>query len=255
MAHIHDSAVVLKRLDFSESSQVVVAYTRDHGKVHMIAKGARRSTRTRFSPGIDLLEEGAVVLSVRRPAQEQLAIVTEWKQVRLFSGLRESLPRLNAAQYAADILAGLTEVWDPHPPLYDGFIRTLAALTDADRVLVDVLEFQRLLLEQCGLLPRLDVCVACGRLPDASQDIYFSSFEGGLLCRDCEGARVEKRLVTVPLDVLRNAKAPTDADVAASFDLFNYHLSHLTGRSPAAAEYLLTSAKGTQRSAPNDNAT
>lgn len=237
MPLIRDNAIVLKRLDFSESSQVLALFSHHHGKVRVIAKGVRRSTKKRFSPGIDLLESGEAVLSVRQARQETLAILTEWTGAVSYHGLRERLDRLNAAQYAADIVAGLTGDWDPHPGMYLDFDRALAALADADRPQSVLVWFQRSVLADVGLSPRLDGCVSCGRGLRGDGDVYFSSFEGGLLCRDCEPSRVEKRLVRVAPDVLSGGAPSSDADVAGVFDVLNYHVSHLMGRAPAAAAF------------------
>ena len=105
MALISDSAVVLTRLDYSETSQVIVLLTRAHGKVRAIAKGIKRGTKKRFAAGIDLLDVGQVVVSSRYERGPGLATVTEWKQTRSLSGLREKLFRIQGAQYVAEITA------------------------------------------------------------------------------------------------------------------------------------------------------
>jgi len=237
MPSIADQAIVLRRLDYSESSLVLVFFTREYGKVRAIAKGARRSTKTRFSPGIDLLEAGQLVVSVRHPGQEALAILTEWKPARTFAGLREKIERWHAAQYVVDVITSLTEDWDPHPDLYATLERGLAALSDVDDVLGQLVEFQTSTLDATGLTPRLDKCVGCGRAVQPTADIYFSSFDGGLICRDCEPAQVEKRLVRVAVSSLLGSTAPSRADTFGLFDLYNYHISHTMGRSPASYEY------------------
>ncbi len=239
MPLIHDAAIVLRRLDYSESSLVLVLMSRDHGKLRVIAKGARRSTRKRFSPGMDLLEAGDLVCSVRHVGQESLAHVTSWKQTTGFSGLRERLGRLNAAQYAADITSQLTEDWDPHPGLFESLYRTLEDLSDTHYVVPTIVSFQRTLLEQVGVSPRLDVCVGCGCTPDTAHHLYFSSHDGGIICRDCEPARIEKRQVRVSSVSLRQARPIADSDVPGMFDLYDYHISHLIGR-PAAGRDALT---------------
>lgn len=238
MLLIHDSAIVLKRLDYSETSLILAVFTRNHGKVRIIAKGARRSTKKRFNPGVDLLDAGSIVLSVRSVGQEALASLREWKQTNAYAGLRERLDRLYAAQYSADIVAKLTEDWDPHLPIYDALNDTLSALAGGGDAGLTLTAFQRSLLDATGLLPRFDICIGCGHSPTTGPDIYFSSHEGGLLCRDCEPARVEKRLVTAGYGALTGAADATVADVAGMFDLFDYHISHLIGREPAAAEPL-----------------
>jgi DNA repair protein RecO (recombination protein O) len=253
MPAIRDRAVVLKRLDYSESSQVVALYTRDHGKVRVIAKGARRSTGKRFKPGLELLEAGDVVFSVRHVGQESLAPLSEWAPDRAFLGLRERLDRLQAAQYAADATAHLTEDWDRHPALFESLEGILDALCDASDVILALCDYQRTLLEEVGLAPRLDGCVGCGLQVggrgggDAcfGGDVYFSSFEGGLLCRDCEPARVEKRLVRTSVDRLARwvgeggRESLMSGDRNGVFDLLHYHLCHAMGRAPAGGAAMM----------------
>ncbi len=249
MALIQDTGVTLRRLDFSETSQVMVFFTRAHGKVRAIGKGIKRSTKTRFAVGIDLLEVGEMVLSVRQPRQEALATLTEWKQGRALAGLREKLPRLYAGQYASEITAALTEDWDPHPDLYDGLLNLLDELCGADAVAEPIVGYQCVLLQQIGSWPEFEVCVACRRTPSAHGDLYFSSLEGGLLCRDCESGFTEKRLVdrrglamirsriTSSTAVAREGRQ-SDAVVEGVFDVLNYHIAHQMGREPLLASKL-----------------
>ncbi len=237
MSTVRDTAVVLRRIEYSETSQVLAVFTRDHGRVRLIAKGVKRSTKTRFAPAIDLLEEGSLLFSPRTGTADALSILTEWKQTRSFSGLRERLIRIRAAEYVAETTAMLTQDFDPHAALYDALTATLTKLTDAgdDAALAEVAAFQRNLLVATGLLPRFDACVLCesaGSLP------YFSALEGGMLCRSCEVGQAEKRAVSAAtLNVLRGDNAAKD--VLGAFDILDYHLAHAAGREPATAAALV----------------
>ncbi len=235
MSLIRDQAVVLGRLDYSETSQVIVLLTREHGKVRAIAKGIKRSTKQRFAAAIDLLEIGSVVLSARQDRPVALANVTEWKQTRSLSGLRETLSRIHASQYAAEVTTALTEDWDPHEALYDAFLNALATLADTDDPLVATTRYQRRLLEEIGSWPRFDACMSCGRVEELT---HFSSLEGGMICRHCEPVQVEKREVG-PLTRARLANRAEASDPVPVFDLLDYHLSHLMGRAPKLSESLL----------------
>ncbi len=240
MSLISDQGVVLRRLDYSETSQVLVLFTRDHGQVRAIAKGIKRSTRTRFAAAIDLLDVGDLVVSVRSPRQQALATLTEWKQCRSLSSLRHSLPRLYAAQYAADVTSGLTADWDPHRELYEALLRLLEALSDADQVLPLLSAFVSELLTAVGSSPQFSTCVGCRRPVRSGPGLHFSSFEGGLLCRDCEATYVEKR--RVPADVLTLVQGGVprgDGSYRQLFELLNYHLSHLMGRAPLLTDQVL----------------
>ncbi|MHC4235855.1 MAG: DNA repair protein RecO, partial [Planctomycetota bacterium] len=216
MSLIRDQAIVLRRLDYSETSQVLVLMARRYGKVRAIAKGVKRSTKTRFAVGIDLLEQGEVVLSVRTAGQQELATLTAWKQGPSFWGLRRKLVRLYAAQYAAEVTAGLTADWDPHVGLYDALAELLERLCSLEDPLPPVVVFLTQLLKEVGLAPRLSLCVGCGKPAVVGAGLYFSSAEGGLLCRDCEGSYVEKRQVAAGALTFLGSLPESQSDVSSS---------------------------------------
>lgn len=241
-----DSAIVLMRLDYSESSQVIVFFTRDHGKVRAIAKGVKRGTKARFAVGVDLLDVGRIVFSSRVDGPA-LATLTEWKPSRTLFGLRERLARLRSAEYVAEVTGHLTEDHDPHPQLFDALLGTLQALADADDTLPWLVSFQLILLSEVGLLPRFDGCVLCGRESDLT---HFSAHQGGLVCRNCEPGQIEKRRVSERTRrALQLATAEVTEDPAAArlsemppggFALLNYHIAHLIGREPRLAASILS---------------
>jgi len=47
-------AIIIRQVDFSETSRVVTFYTREFGKVPLLAKGAKR-LKGPFESGLDLL--------------------------------------------------------------------------------------------------------------------------------------------------------------------------------------------------------
>jgi DNA repair protein RecO (recombination protein O) len=242
MASTGDSAVVLARRDYSETSQVIVLFTRQHGKVRAIAKGIKRGTKKRFAVGIDLLDIGQVVFSVRQERTASLATLTEWKQTQSLSGLREKLFRIHGAQYFAEITERLSEDWDPHVELFDALISTLATLAEAAEALTPVVDYQLRLLASIGSQPRFDVCVLCRRESDLT---YFSSLEGGMICRHCEPVQVEKWQVSnATLKYLRGRVKDriTSGSPTGAFSVLNYHIAHLMGREPMLAAKLVPRA-------------
>lgn len=239
MPTISDTAVVMQRLDYSETSQIIVFFTQSHGKVRTIGKGIKRGTRKRFAVGIDLLDVGQLVLSSRGERSQKLAHIVEWKQTRSLFGLREKLSRLYGGQYIVEVTGQLTEDWDPHAELFDALIATLAELCDASEVLGPIVRYQLQLLESVGSLPRFSVCVLCGRAADLS---FFSSFEGGTICRNCEAGQIEKReLSATTLAVL--AGDESSGRFTGAFDVLNYHISHLMGREPRLAAKIVDPAR------------
>lgn len=267
MAAIQDQAIVLRRLDYSETSQVLAFFTREHGLRRLIAKGVKRGTKTRFATGIDLLERGWVVFLARAEGTEGLGTLTEWRQTEAYLGLREGLERLYAAQYAVQITAGMVEEADPHPELFDALAELLASLSAGESTCTDqhaeglsppepgsvpppgaagaavlprLVGYQRALLSSVGLWPDLTRCVLCDKPAPPGRGAYFSAHQGGLICRDCHGQLPEKRQVSAAvLTALREPGCPP-AVASAAFELLNYSIAHTLGRPPSLASFLLS---------------
>jgi DNA repair protein RecO (recombination protein O) len=231
-------AVVLRRLDYSETSQILAVFTRLHGQQRLIAKGVKRSTKSRVAVGIDLLELGRVVFSSRGGKEGQLATLTEWQQVDNFPHLRRDLVRSYAAQYAAEITSHLTEVQDPHADLFDGLHRFILSLDRGD-ALRELVAYLWLVLTEVGLRPELSCCVSCRRDIADGDPLYFSSRQGGALCRDCEPAAIEKRRISYA--VARSLVTPDDnrtATTLPTFDLLDYHMTEILTRPPKLSPML-----------------
>lgn len=240
MALIKDIAIVLRRLDYSETSQVLVVFTREHGQQRVIAKGIKRATKNRAATGIDLLELGRVVFSMRQGKEDGLATLTEWHQEDHFPHLQHSLPRCYAAQYAAEVTSQLTEVHDPHPVLFDELVRLMCKLADND-ALTALVDYLWLMLKEIGLQPEMSRCVSCNRGIAGEPSLFFSSREGGVICRDCEPAMIEKR--RIPAGLAHEPASDVGENRAAAFELLDYHLREIMFR-PAKLSGPLRTALG-----------
>ncbi|MBP7934075.1 MAG: DNA repair protein RecO [Phycisphaerae bacterium] len=192
---VNDQAIVIRRLDYSETSQVLVFLTRRHGLHRLLAKGVKRSTKTKFTPGIDLLERGDLSYRPCLRTEGGLGTVSEWRQTEPYLALRGEIRRWYAAQYAADITAAMCEEADPHPDVFDGLDALLAGLAGGNEALPLTAAFQCGLLQSVGLWPDLGRCVICDRPAPAGRGAYYAAHQGGLVCRRCLPTQAGTRLV------------------------------------------------------------
>src|SRR5205823_12217760 len=110
------TALVLRTTDYSETSKSATLWTREFGKVRVLAKGGRR-LKSRFESALDLLTLCSIVLL--RKSSGGLDLLTEAQVRERFPQLRTDLQALYAGYYIAELLSDWTEDYDPHPSLFD----------------------------------------------------------------------------------------------------------------------------------------
>jgi len=240
MALIKDHGLVIRRLDYSETSQVLAVLCRETGQQRLIAKGSKRGTKSKASVGIDLLEQGQLVYSRRVESEAQLGTLTEWRQVDVFQRIRSDLTAWYATQYAADRVAQATQENDPHPELFDAFVEFLSS--DASP-LTGLVRYLLTVLREIGLTPKLDACVGCHTPRTRVECNYFSARQGGLLCRDCEPAFVEKRRIDAAAVSALELAASENIDsspggMRPAFELLDYHLTEVLAKTSRVAPLL-----------------
>jgi DNA repair protein RecO (recombination protein O) len=230
-------AIVLRVIDFSESSCVVTLFTRDFGKLTGLAKGGRRP-KGPFESALDLLS--VVRLMVIRKSADTLDLLTEAKLERRFRAASRDLSRLYAGYYVAELLIDLAHDHDPHPELFDAALAALRKLDDSASVPTTLLRFELAALRILGHQPSLDLCAGCGEEVPELPRVPFGLISGGVLCARC---REGKRSVISLSHQARSTLAREFEDAATTEEidrnvrgelrgLLNQYLSHLIGHRP-----------------------
>ncbi len=196
---------------------MVHALTREHGRVHLAARGAYRMT-SRYFAVLDLFDELELEWdhSPRRELQNLRAgsIATRRRT------MRRSLPAWRAGVTVLE----LSDLAARHDRSDTGLFAlaqgALGALEiAAESPATTLVRFELAFLHHLGLAPALSTCAACGgpappviRKPE--ERAAFSAGAGGRLCRRCaeEARAAGRRVGTLPVRVLEDARRLADAD-------------------------------------------
>ncbi len=193
MARLTDTAIVLRRWEYSETSQTVSALSREYGLVRGLAKGAIRPGGS-FSGGFEPVTRGHLGWMVK--AGRELAILTEWLLEEVYWSTRHNAEANRAAIYAVDLTARLLTDQDPHPIVFDALDRVL---TDLSCSSAHLLTFQWTLLEAIGWRPVVEHDVVSGEpLPADGHVFGFRTSAGGVVGVPAEGDwRVRRETIEV----------------------------------------------------------
>ncbi len=239
-------AIVLRLVDFSETSQVVTLFTREFGKIGALAKGAHRQ-KGPFDSALDLLTSARVVFL--RKSTGGLDLLTEAKLEHRFRPPGNDLNPLFAGYYLAELLLGLTDEYDPHPELFDIATKTLRLLSlkGEGKISPLILSFEMNALRLLGHLPNLKECVECGRPIKTEGYVAFGQSSGGVLCRACRpGTRHVSQIRGESLKTLQ-WYAECEGDIYQTppclisgevRGVINHSISHLLGREPRMQKHL-----------------
>ena len=211
MVRLTTQAIVMRKLDFHETSLLVWLFTRDAGRLSALAKGAYRP-RSPFLGALDLFFHLEVDLAVK--PRREIQLLTGVRVVNAHRGLALHPLRLAGASCLVEEALRALPEGRKDPPLFD---LLAAGLTLMERFPLERIQLARRawetrFLDLLGLGFSLERCAACGApLPPAAEEVFFSSRAGGCLCpAHARGSRPRKihRGVLVLFKAFRTARAP-----------------------------------------------
>jgi len=184
MAIVSSEGIVLKTHALGETSRIAVVYTREHGLVKLVAKGARK-TPSRFGFALEPLTRGRYVYYLK--TDRDLHLLSQADTIAPTGSRIQELERLAHAEAALELIDRLVWGEEPHAELFDLLAAALEAVTVAPAASLPALTiaFELQVASLLGYRPRLDACAECGGA--LSQRRLFSPARGGLLCDRCAG--------------------------------------------------------------------
>lgn len=157
----HQPGFVLHSYPYKETSLIVDVFTRDYGRVALVAKGAKRP-HSRLRGVLQTFQPLALGWSGK--SEVRTLIAAEW-----VGGL---LPLERAALlcgfYLNELLVKLLARDDPHPALFERYIAALNQLAHDEPAPIVLRQFERALLKETGVAGDFTLCTVTGKtvLPD-----------------------------------------------------------------------------------------
>ena len=150
---VRTEAVVLRGLDYSESSRIVTLLTRKRGKVAVLAKGARR-TKSKFGATLQPMAHTQVVFYYK--PTRSLQMLSESSHMATYQTLNDRLPKITLGLRMVELTDALIGDENPQASVFELLVTVLHRL-DAEDERPETLWplFQMRLAEALGVAPAI----------------------------------------------------------------------------------------------------
>ncbi len=234
---IKTSAVVLSKLDYSDSSVIVSLYTKENGKLSAILKGGR-NPKSKLSLIVDPPNYLEVI--IYNKSSRDVQILTEASLKGHFHKIKSDLEKLKYSHSTIELIKNLTVDHEANHRLFQGLVRILELIEeDKEPAVLSFGRFFLFFIKEMGYELQLNNCDKCGKTLPKNQELSYN-YGIGILCGECrtkypENIRIDAELFNY-LRCLKSNKNPgTDnlqlMDSAISFmeKFLKHHVSDFKG--------------------------
>lgn len=168
--------IIVSEVDYKESSKIVNIFTKEHGIIGALARGAKR-LKSNLAGVTSKLTYGTFYINYK---EKGLSILSEVDIINSFKNIKKDLEKISYASYLTELV---TQVYrhEQNNNIYELYINGLKKIeANLDSmVILNIIELK--LLDNLGIRPIIDSCVNCG----STDVITISSYKGGFLCQKC----------------------------------------------------------------------
>lgn len=178
MSYIKTEGIIIKEVNTGEADKILTVLTPGHGKMSIIARGARRP-RSRFTACTQFLCYSKLVLFKGR----EIHTLNNCEVVESFSEAGMDLVKLTYASHIIDIIYDTTQEGQPAGKTLKLLLNTLYYLLKTDRIpelITTIFELRYLCI--LGYAPYVKGCMSCYVELKENENLSFSFNKCGFIC-------------------------------------------------------------------------
>ncbi len=181
-------AIVLRSLDYQESSKILTIFTREQGALSVIVKGARRA-KNKFGASLEPLAHINAVLYIKETRELQL--LTEAELISSFPKIQCDFEKLFLSLSILELVYVVTRHTEQNELLFDLLKETLETIENATKSVVLLFYyFEVRVIELLGYRPSIEGCASCNKsvqdlLQQGAKRALFEFMRGSFQCESC----------------------------------------------------------------------
>lgn len=181
--HYRTKGFVIKKSDFLETDRIFTIFTKDFGKLGILAKAIRK-IKSKLRGGIQLFS----LVDIEFIQGKTYKILTDAVLIKNFPNIRKDLKTLKIVYEISEILDNLIQGQEKDEKVWDLLKKIFQKLNEPSLSIKDCWLIYYYFLwnfySMLGYQLELNFCAMCQRrlMP---RNLYFNSKEGGIICFDC----------------------------------------------------------------------
>lgn len=167
--------IILKKTPYKENDMILHVYTRDYGKIGILARGVRKLTSKNARATQEMMQS-EMSISLRKG----LSSLIKASPIHYLRHIKENIDSEIIGNYILEYYYRYIEENQPSELEYEVLIDALKALDQGYHPLLVYLLFNVFILNNNGVSIDVEGCVVCG----SSKVVSISLEDGGFLCQD-----------------------------------------------------------------------
>ncbi|MFA7319646.1 MAG: DNA repair protein RecO [Parcubacteria group bacterium] len=188
-------AIVLGKYDIAETDRIYVLYTREAGKIRLVAHGVRKP-QAKLAGNLETLSHLEVFVARSRGRGKITGVIP----TDFFATVREKIHILEKVFWVVGVFDRLVTQEEKDEKIFDlllGYLRAMEDVQEEDLAKVDILTYGFIfkLFHLAGYGLEMGKCVSCGQALRSNEN-FFSAERGGTICRGCAENETERMRIT-----------------------------------------------------------
>ena len=222
--------IVLKEMRYRDTSKILNIFTRDYGKLNVMAKGAYRP-RSQLIANTQPFSYSELQLYNGK----NFYYLNQGYIIDHFYPIRNKIERVVYGQYILELIDKSMEMEQENEKIFMLVLKGLKILSELEKdFLKFITAYELKYISFLGYRPCIDKCVHCGKDNNISR---FSILEGGMICSEChydpssiyiDGKTLYyiTKLLYIPLDKIDEINIPDNIvnkihEIIVDYILFN----------------------------------
>ncbi len=191
---IKTKALVIKEYIVGESDKYITLFTKDLGKIQVIAAKAKKHDKG-LASSTQLFVYGEFILARYHDTYRLMNV----EMIRMFHELRDDLAVLSYGSYVLEFLAELVQAEESSEEVFILTLFTLHSLIKRTSSLTLIRRiFELRAMSLLGFMPELSKCADCGSVLEENpkSTYYFVSEAGGTVCSVCRSSYLKSLFIS-----------------------------------------------------------